>query len=200
MARLYVAATTGCSVVLTDLPLEGLTVAKARIATEGLEGRASCVNASARDLPFRPARFDAVVHTDVLCCLRPKLAVTRALRRVLRPGGAMAFQVIHTAPDLSDRERRRAHRSGPWAVSSRHAPDELMHRAGFVDIGVVDQTEEFRTTAAAWIREWDSHRDELVALYGEADFDTRQQARNVQLQAIDDGLLQRSLVHGRRAP
>ena len=64
---LYLAATTGCSVVLTDLPLEGLTVATARIRTEDLEERAWCINASARDLPFRAARVDAVVHTDVLC-------------------------------------------------------------------------------------------------------------------------------------
>jgi hypothetical protein len=111
----------------------------------------------------------------------------------------MAFQVIHTAPELPKRERRRAHRSGPWAVSSRHAPDELMRRAGFVDILVVDQTEQFRSTAAAWIGEWDDHRDELVALHGATEFDTRQEERNVQLQAIDDGLLQRSLVLGRRA-
>jgi hypothetical protein len=73
-----------------------------------------------------------------------------------------------------------------------------MRRAGFVDIAGVDQTEQFRTTEAAWIREWDSHRDELVALYGQAEFDTRQQERSVQLQATDDGLLQRSLVVGRR--
>jgi len=112
----------------------------------------------------------------------------------------MAFQVIHTVPELSDRERRRAHRSGPWAVSSRHAPDELMRRSDFVDVGVVDQTEQFRTTAAAWIREWESHRRELVALHGQAEFDTRQRKRNVQLQAIDDGLLRRSLVYGLRAP
>ena len=110
----------------------------------------------------------------------------------------MAFQVIHAAPELSQRERRRAHRSGPWAVSSRHAPDEMMHRAGYVDVAVVDQTKQFRTTAAAWIREWCAHRDELVALYGEAEFDTRQQERTVQLQAIDDGLLRRSLAIGRR--
>lgn len=64
---LYVAATTGCAVVLADLPVEGLTVARARIATEHLEQRAWCVNASASDLPFRAASFDAVVHTDVLC-------------------------------------------------------------------------------------------------------------------------------------
>jgi 2-polyprenyl-3-methyl-5-hydroxy-6-metoxy-1,4-benzoquinol methylase len=64
---LYLAATTGCSVLLADVPREGLTVAGARIRAEHLEQRAWCVNASARDLPFRAGTFDAVVHTDVLC-------------------------------------------------------------------------------------------------------------------------------------
>ena len=64
---LYMAATTGCSVLLADVPTEGLTVAAARIRTEHLEQRAWCLNASARDLPFRTGTFDAVVHTDVLC-------------------------------------------------------------------------------------------------------------------------------------
>ena len=64
---LYLAARTGCSVLLADLPLEALTVAKDRIAAEQLEARAWCVNASGRDLPFRTAAVDAVVHTDVLC-------------------------------------------------------------------------------------------------------------------------------------
>jgi hypothetical protein len=73
-----------------------------------------------------------------------------------------------------------------------------MRRAGYVDVAVVDQTEQFRTTAAAWISEWNSHRDALVALYGETDFDTRQQERQAELQAIDDGLLRRSLAFGRR--
>ncbi len=64
---LYLAAMTGCAVMLTDLPLEGLTVAAARIRTEHLEARAWCVNASAGHLPFPAGTFDAVVHTDVLC-------------------------------------------------------------------------------------------------------------------------------------
>jgi methylase of polypeptide subunit release factors len=64
---LYLAAATGCSAVLTDVPLEGLTVARTRSRQESLEDRTWCVNASARDLPFRGRTFDAVVHTDVLC-------------------------------------------------------------------------------------------------------------------------------------
>lgn len=64
---LYLAATTGCSVVLADVPLEGLAVAAARVRTEHLEKTAWLVNASACDLPFRATHIDAVVHTDVLC-------------------------------------------------------------------------------------------------------------------------------------
>ena len=64
---LYLAATTGCSVVLTDVPMEGLASARHRSMKEGIDDRAWPVNASARDLPFAAATFDAVVHTDVLC-------------------------------------------------------------------------------------------------------------------------------------
>jgi hypothetical protein len=108
----------------------------------------------------------------------------------------MAFQTIHTAPNLGTRDRRRAHESGPWAVASRHQPFELMRHAGFVDVDVVDQTEEFRTTQAAWLDEWEQHRDALVALHGECDFVMRQDDRRNQLRATDAGLLRRSLVVG----
>jgi SAM-dependent methyltransferase len=64
---LYLAARTGCRVVLTDLPLEGLRVAANRAAGEGLAARAGVVASAASGLPFRAGSFDAVIHTDVLC-------------------------------------------------------------------------------------------------------------------------------------
>jgi 2-polyprenyl-3-methyl-5-hydroxy-6-metoxy-1,4-benzoquinol methylase len=64
---LYLAATTGCQVVLTDLPLEGLRVAADRAAAEGLAARAAMVVAAASGLPFRAGSFDVIVHSDVLC-------------------------------------------------------------------------------------------------------------------------------------
>jgi hypothetical protein len=76
----------------------------------------------------------------------------------------------------------------------------LLRRAGFDDVSVIDQIDEFRTVAAAGIEQWDQHRAELVALHGAAQFATRQRERRTELEAIDDGLLQRSLVlapHGR---
>jgi 2-polyprenyl-3-methyl-5-hydroxy-6-metoxy-1,4-benzoquinol methylase len=64
---LYLAAQTGCTVVLTDLPLEGLRVAADRAAAEGLAARAGVVVSAASGLPFRAGSFDVVIHTDVLC-------------------------------------------------------------------------------------------------------------------------------------
>jgi len=64
---LYLAARTGCRVVVTDLPLEGLRVAADRAAAEGLTARTGVVASAASGLPFRAGSFDAVIHTDVLC-------------------------------------------------------------------------------------------------------------------------------------
>jgi cyclopropane fatty-acyl-phospholipid synthase-like methyltransferase len=64
---LYLAKASGCTVVLTDIPEEGLRTAQQRAADEGIAGRSSAVLASARQLPFGAESFDAIVHTDVLC-------------------------------------------------------------------------------------------------------------------------------------
>ena len=64
---LYLAKATGCQAVLADVPVEGLLAAADRAQRENLAARAAAVAGSARGLPFAPATFDAIVHTDVLC-------------------------------------------------------------------------------------------------------------------------------------
>ena len=122
----------------------------------------------------------------------------RAFRKLLRPGGRTGFYTIHTSPGLDERGRRLARRSGPWAVAAAHAPGELLRRAGYVDVAEFEVTEEFRTTARLWIEQWEAHREALIELHGEADFENRQALRRTELQAVEDGLLRRSLVIGRR--
>lgn len=64
---LYLSKVTGCSVVLTDLPEEGLRSARRRAGVEGIGDRVTAIAGSARRLPFVHESFDAIVHTDVLC-------------------------------------------------------------------------------------------------------------------------------------
>ena len=64
---LYLAAATGCSVVLADLPLPALQVARRRAAAEGIAERVHAVVASAARPPLAAGGLDAVVAADVLC-------------------------------------------------------------------------------------------------------------------------------------
>jgi protein-L-isoaspartate O-methyltransferase len=64
---LYMAKQTGCEVVITDMPLEGMRRALRRSRDEGLAPRSAALVATGRRLPFRAGSFDAIVHTDVLC-------------------------------------------------------------------------------------------------------------------------------------
>jgi methylase of polypeptide subunit release factors len=63
---LWLAQQTGCEVVVTDLPLEGLAVATGRAKAEELRSLGA-VAASARRFPFAESSFDAIVHVDLIC-------------------------------------------------------------------------------------------------------------------------------------
>jgi hypothetical protein len=83
-------------------------------------------------------------------------------------------------------------------VASIDSPVELLRRAGFMDVDELDVTDEFRAVAKEWIDQWDVHRDALTAVYGEPEFESRQHDRRMQLRAVEDGLLRRSLFVGSR--
>ena len=63
---LYLAASTGCRVVMADVPADALRLALDRAGDEGLADRAAAVRCSVRALPLRQRSVDAVVHADVL--------------------------------------------------------------------------------------------------------------------------------------
>lgn len=63
---LYLSKKTGCELVITDVPIEGLRTAVARASRDDVQPLGAVVS-SARRLPFRGGSFDALCHTDVLC-------------------------------------------------------------------------------------------------------------------------------------
>ena len=64
---LYLAKRSGCRVVGTDMPLNGLALTSRRAGRDGIADRVSVVAAAGAAQPFRARSFDAIVHTDVLC-------------------------------------------------------------------------------------------------------------------------------------
>jgi cyclopropane fatty-acyl-phospholipid synthase-like methyltransferase len=191
---LYLAQQTGCHVIGTDLSLDGLQRARARSITDGLAGRVSYAVATGRDQPFRHGSFDAVVHTDVLCCLGPKLAVLRACHRLLRPGGRLAFTTIHVAPHLDARGHRRAVRAGPSQVATRRPYPELVAQADFHHVAVIDVTPDYARTQRAWLAATESRAAEVRRITSDREFATAQADRRYAQAAIEEGLLRRSLI------
>jgi cyclopropane fatty-acyl-phospholipid synthase-like methyltransferase len=190
---LYLAGTSGCRVVATDLPFVGLRRARDRARQDGLASRAAFLVATGPRQPLRPGSFDAVVHTDVMCCLGPKLSVLRACRRLLRPGGRLAFTTIHVAPELDDRQRRRAHRAGPVGVATRAEYPTLIARAGFADIVQVDVTGDYAITQRAWYKAAEQRAEAIRRLTSDAEFAEAQADRRLTADAIAAGILCRSL-------
>jgi cyclopropane fatty-acyl-phospholipid synthase-like methyltransferase len=197
---LYLARETGCTVVLTDVPFEGLATAARRATKEDLEGRVWAVEARGQMLPLRPAMFDAVIHTDVLCCLRPKLATLRATFGALRRGGRTAFTVIFPAPGLSEADTRRAIEAGPPNCALRTSYPSLLRSAGFVELEERDLTDDYLATAA---RKWEVAQrfaEDMIRMLGREEYDETQAERKLAVAAIEGGLLRRSLFVARRPP
>lgn len=61
----YLAASTGCTAVLTDPTLEGMAVAAERSRRDGLD--TAPVVATGTNLPFREEGFDSSTSSDVFC-------------------------------------------------------------------------------------------------------------------------------------
>ncbi|MCH7865449.1 MAG: class I SAM-dependent methyltransferase, partial [Proteobacteria bacterium] len=143
---LYLAKETGCDAVLTDMPLEGLRVAKQRAETDGLEEKCLIAQADGAALPFREATFDAIYHSDVLCCLVDKRGVLGSCRRVVRDGGKMVFSVIMIAPGLSEPDYAVAADGGPTFIETDTPYPVMLAKAGWEIADHMDQTAAYFDT------------------------------------------------------
>ena len=84
---LEAAATTGADIVALDLSADLLAQARARV---GAAGKVRLSLGNAEQMPFRESSFDAVYGSSILHHLNIDAALAE-VRRVLRPGGRIAF-------------------------------------------------------------------------------------------------------------
>lgn len=190
---LYLAGTTGCDVALVDLPFEGLKIAAGRAAADGLAGACWAAVADGAALPLKSGCFDAVLHSDVLCCLKEKLSVLRECRRVLRSGGKMVFTVISICPNLSPADYARTMACGPPFIETAVEYPEMLRQAGWKITDHLDLTPVYGGSVGQYIREEEAHAEELRELFGDEDYSETLARRRRTHSAIQDGLIRREL-------
>jgi phosphoethanolamine N-methyltransferase len=188
---LYMAGMSGCDIVLVDLPLAGLRIAADRAAADGMANACWVAVADGANLPFADNSFDAVSHSDLLCCLRPKRAVLEACRGVIHRGGRMVFTVISVAPGLSPSDYGRAVENGPEFIESEADYPTLLAQTGWGLVEHLDVTADYAASCRRQIRADEEQKSALETLIGVSEFAERQLGWRSKLAALGDGLLRR---------
>lgn len=123
----------------------------------------------------------------------------RACRRLLRPGGRLAFYTIFIPQGLSEADYRRATRAaGPSVTSRRREQRDLLRSAGFAEVAETDVTDEFLRITRALLEARERHAPELRESEGESEFARNHTWRRARVAAIEGGLLRRSLFVAER--
>jgi ubiquinone/menaquinone biosynthesis C-methylase UbiE len=135
---LFFAKEMGCDTVLVDIPLGGLLTATERAVKDRISERCRAAVADGSRMPFRDGSFDAVSHSEVLCCLQDKRGVLEACRRVIRNSGRMVFTVIWITPGLSPADHRRALQAAPQFSESETDYPALLRQTGWTVTDCLD--------------------------------------------------------------
>jgi len=190
---LYIASLSGCDLMLIDLPHHGLKIADDRARKEGLAQRVCAAVADAAGLPLADGSFDAISHSDLLCCLKQKRAVLAAARRVVRPEGRMVFTVVSVTPGLTEKQHERALANGPEFVESEIDYPTLLSNTGWTLFETVDLTDGYAESCQRQLDADLEHGRELAELIGDAEYTQRLESWRSNIAALGDGLLRRHL-------
>jgi len=185
-----------------DAPLEELEIAERGrgVATAAprafdeaehqLRRHVVVARADATALPFARARFDACLSQEAFLHIADKATVLGECRRVLRPGGRLAFTDWIARPRLGDLERQRlrewmAAMTLPTIEGYRH----LLGRAGFTAVEAEDLSDEWRPILRRRLEMYRALRDETIARFGEQWYRDYQQVYGFFVGLVEDGKL-----------
>lgn len=165
----FLASRRGCRVTGIELNA-GRAAGAARLSRlVRLDHRVAMVRGDVRRLPFGAATFDACLSQEALLHVDDKVAVFAEARRVLCPGGRLAFTDWIAHPELGDGARRRlADWMAATAIQSLDSYRTLLGRSGFHAVDAVDLSDEWRPMLRARLALFRAMRHDTVARLGEA--------------------------------
>ncbi len=186
----FLASRFGCRVAAVELNA-GRAAGAARLTRlVGLGHRVVVARGDATALPFADARFDACLSQEAFLHIADKATVLGECRRVLRPGGRLAFSDWIAQPRLGDLERQRLHE---WmAATTLQTIDgyrRLLGRTGFTALEAEDLSDEWRPILRRRLEMYRALRDDTIARFGERWYRDYQQVYGFFVGLVEDGKL-----------
>ena len=148
-------------------------------------------------MPFKDASFDALSHSDVLCCTPGKVAMLRACRRVARVGAKMVFSVIALPPALPEVERQIAIAAGPPFVDVADDYAHLLRHSGWRQLQRMDVTGEFSRAMRTRLEGMQERAGALAEVLGMDEYSQRLTHARTRIAVVDAGLLKREIFVAR---
>ncbi len=163
----FLASRRGCRVMGLELNAGRALGARRLTARVGLSSLVHIVRGDATRLPFASATFDACVSQEALLHIADKLAVLAECRRVLGPGGRLAFTDWITHPALSDGERDRLESwMAATTLQSLRSYRDVLGHAGFHAVEAEDLSAEWRPLLRRRLEMYRALRADTVARFG----------------------------------
>ena len=163
----FLASRRGCRVLGVELH-GGRAASAARLTREvGLASRVTVVRGDAVALPFRAHAFDACLSQAGFLHITDKQAVLAECRRILVPGGRLAFTDWVAHPRLTDAERARLQEwMAATTLQSLQGYRVLMGRAGFGAVEAEDIADDWRPVLRSRLERHRAERGEIITRFG----------------------------------
>jgi sarcosine/dimethylglycine N-methyltransferase len=167
-----IAQRIGCKVTGLDLTQSRIDSAKRLTERVGLSHLVEFVQGDATRMPLPSERFDRAYGQEAWIHIADKAALLGECRRVLKPGGILAFSDIIAREPLTEAEATQMaeEMQFPVIVSAQRYLDEL-GPAGFAVDRHEDLSLAWKEILVARLEMYRSLRDTTVQRFGQAHFD-----------------------------
>jgi ubiquinone/menaquinone biosynthesis C-methylase UbiE len=145
---LYLGRKYGCRVTGIDLSEQMISVAKLKVAAEGLSGMIQFCHGDVEEMPFQDESFDVVISECAFSLMPDKEKASKEIHRVLKKGGKLAMTDIVLRGEVNNTLRSQV---GMVCCMSGAASAEeyitLLSRVGFDSPYLEDYSDQLRKVA-----------------------------------------------------